>query len=97
MTFYVTKWALTLGIVQVEGEKTSDGKYMDGEKVFARMGTDAFEDLEAARGNVRKRVLRKIASLNKQLQELQELGPGSKFMRVGPLNRPGTSDTVAPF
>lgn len=98
MTFYVTKWALTMGIVQVEGEKSNGGKYMDSGdgKVFARIGMDAFEDLEAARTNVRQRVLRKVASLNRQLKELQELGPGSKFMRVGPLNAPAPDAPSAP-
>lgn len=61
MKFYATKWVLTQGIIEFEGEVTACGKYvMQNRKVVGlqfslKLGRDAFDNLEAAKCNAVER------------------------------------------
>lgn len=77
MIKYVTKYALTVGIIAWEGELTKDGQYFIGRTpangrffISVKECFDCPNDA-ALDANVRKQ--KKIKSLNKQLQKIEKL------------------------
>jgi hypothetical protein len=77
MTFYITKWALTKGIIVAHDCKNhegyaSRGRYGEGTYVFVKIGKDAFATEAEARARVRSLINAKLKSLDKQRNELQK-------------------------
>jgi hypothetical protein len=76
-TFYVTKWWLTRGILEMKLKEVDIGeikaKYASGDHVFVRIGTQAFYTRAEAQACVMKKVPKKISALNKQIAALQKL------------------------
>lgn len=78
MKVYITKYALTQGILEKDLE-VSPAYYND--KIFYategfysyRIGTEAFLNIEDARKNAEERKLKKIESLKKQIKKLETL------------------------
>ncbi len=77
MIKYVTKYALTAGVLAYEGEVIYDGKYFTGKiPGGGRFFIDIKECFDcpgeaALDANIRKQ--KKIKSLNKQLQKIEKL------------------------
>ncbi len=87
-TFYLTKYCLAAGILEVQGEISKD-KYVSGNYeakhryfFFDRLGTEAFENLEEAKANVRKRITAKIKSLKKQMEKMEKLDLSGAAFKV---------------
>lgn len=77
MKYYITKYCLTTGISEVEGEPAS--KYTNLFKthgrfpVYYHVGTEAFESKEEAIADCESRRQKKIKSIQKQLKKLESL------------------------
>ncbi len=72
MKRYVTKWALSSGIVAVTGEYLDSGKYFSGDGprgVFVK-AAEAHETLEQARACAKEMAKKKAKSLAKQVKAL---------------------------
>lgn len=79
-TFYVTKYALTKGILSADFPAPDEGEgYVYGKLTDEHMPTcyyldiDTFPSLEAAKINAEKRRRNKIDSLKKQIAKLEKL------------------------
>ena len=76
MVVWLTKYSLTAGIFQLEGNFEEDGKYFSGHGVknryryFVRKD-DVFETKELAEKDFEKRRLKKIAALQKKIEKLK--------------------------
>lgn len=76
MKIYITRHALTAGILERDAEVK---EYVDGTKLAYvksdyssyRLGADAFLNLEDAKKNAEERRLKKIESLKKQIKKLE--------------------------
>jgi hypothetical protein len=76
VTAYVTKWALTRGILKIEGELVQGGKYFSSRqaKYHIFVGPRDFHlDVASAHARVMEMVKAKKASLKKQLSKLEML------------------------
>ena len=76
-TIWVTKWALTQGIIKAEGcqiEKGYGTRNMGrADYLFVRMGTDAFESEAEAKANVLVKIRKRLKNLDKQRVKLKAL------------------------
>jgi hypothetical protein len=76
--FYVTKYALTTGILKVQGEVVQ-GKYVSAKRrtgsLFVLLGDHAFTTLEAAEAKAKEMAIAKKASIIKQLRKLEGYTP----------------------
>lgn len=76
MKFYVTKYALTQGIYEIDGE-TVIGAYVKGcgsdASFWGALGTDACETHDAAVLRAEKMRSARIASLKKSIEKLEKL------------------------
>ena len=77
MKYYITKWALTTGILEKDLEiaEVGDGKYVTKPGVYGlyRLGKEAFADRNDAvrrAGSLRNK---KLVSLLKQVEKIKEL------------------------
>lgn len=76
MKFFVSKYATTLNILELDGEMSNDGKYAYFSEypfAFFKIGRDAFENLEEAVKAAEMQRDRKIKSLEKQIATLRKL------------------------
>jgi hypothetical protein len=80
-TFFVTKWALTKGILQVQATRREGISYKKGyfiDTQSRKLSTNLFfnddfhESLEAAQKHVEKIKERKLANLQKQIGKIQK-------------------------
>ncbi len=71
MIRYVTRWALSTGIKKVEGEYTDNGKYFHAGGVFVS-ASEAFDDLDKAKAEAKKRAQAKAKRLLAQSQALSD-------------------------
>jgi len=78
VTYFVTRWWSTRGIVEVTGEVVDEG---EGNHVAAKIGggwayfsihTEAFPSLEAAELRVKALAARKVESLRSQAKAIEE-------------------------
>lgn len=75
---YITKYALTAGIEEIEAEIKDFGNghlmaFANGIYPSYRVGSEAFYTLEAALKNAEERRIKKIKSLKKQINKLENL------------------------
>jgi len=80
VTVWITKWALTKGIVEAKGCEISEGYASrkarfctSPDYVFARMGQDAFLTEEEAIGDTLDRIQRRLKALDKEKTKLEAL------------------------
>jgi hypothetical protein len=78
MTIFVTKWALTLGIVRYENANVSDESpgdvWLDGKYGMIHFhGNEWHTDYQSAKDDAEKRLARKMFSIEKQLQKLRSM------------------------
>lgn len=72
-TYYVTKYALTKGIIEVKGAQiTESGSLTKGVWFYINKG-DFFETAEAAQERAKEMANNKLNSLNKQIGKLNDL------------------------
>lgn len=79
--FYITRWALTRGIIgryctieeEYPGLITLCSGEFDGGIWYMKIGIDAFEKLEHAKIDAEHRRVKKIKSLEKQIERLKLL------------------------
>jgi hypothetical protein len=72
--FWLTKYALSVGVVQeVEGERTLGSYVTVRPHGFYSLGRDVFTDRAAAIANADARRLRKIAALERHLAKLRKM------------------------
>jgi len=72
-TYYQTRYALTSGIAEVEGEEGGHGYIQHGKHGFDKLGKDIFETMEEAQADQRKRALKAIASSEKKIAKLRKM------------------------
>lgn len=77
-TFYITKWALTRGLLKVECsiyESNGGTSYATNkeERVFVRIGMDAFEDESKAKIRMRSLIDAKLKTLETSRKKLTKL------------------------
>lgn len=72
-TAYITKKALTDGIVEKEGELLDNGKYFSVENYGFFSANDFYLDIESAKQKAEQMRIKKINSLRKQLEKLEKL------------------------
>lgn len=81
MKYYVTRYALTRGIEEVEGEKCGrkgdkvlikSGNYWNWSTVMD-LGKDIFTNLKDARKKAEKMRFDKVAGLQKQINRIEEM------------------------
>jgi hypothetical protein len=77
-TGYITKWALTRGILKIEGMHIVDGMYLSKNpgqsgRVFVKLGIDGFLTEEEAIQNANHKRDLKIGSHNRAIKKLREL------------------------
>lgn len=73
MIYYITKWWITRGVVEFEGEMKSGyvtGKYM--EHHFSLPDTEAFTTREAAVARVKQLAKMKIARMREQIEQIEK-------------------------
>lgn len=77
---YVTKYALTKGILKVEARKALVSEEVYGARLtenhlesLYRIGEEIFLDLEEAKKNAEERRIKKIKSLKKQIKKMENL------------------------
>jgi hypothetical protein len=75
---YVTKYCLTNGVYEAEGDIEGESSYVHlrysfGGKDYLQLGRDVFESIEEAKENFLKRKEKEISSMEKELAELKEL------------------------
>lgn len=75
MKVYITKYALTDGILEKEAVLHEDKEYLsvNGYWTFFKLGRDAFENLEDASKAAGEMRQKKIASLEKQIAKLKSM------------------------
>lgn len=82
MTWYVTKWWRTTGIIKgksVPGES----KYVSVRGGFhVRIGKEAFDSLDLAQADVKKRAATKAASFQKQADRCVQIANGTLIVKV---------------
>jgi len=71
MTIYITKYGLTSGILEVEGTPTSDGEVLVSEG-FRFKKPWWHTDLQAAQEQIKTMVAKKIATLQRQVNEASD-------------------------
>ena len=74
MTYYVTKYALTMGILRVHDGTIVDNKYLSAGEGYRHLfinRTDWFDTLEAAQARVREMRAKRIASARKTIKKLE--------------------------
>lgn len=80
MKFFITKWALSDGIREREGEPNEDGwvyvKRNVWQSQYERLGTHAHKTREEAEAKAEKMRRAKIASLQKQIAKLNAMSFG---------------------
>lgn len=76
-TMYLTKYALTDGVKEIEATESSIPGYVrivdDRWSSIFKVGSEVFATLELAHADAEKRRLRKVASLKKQIAKLEKL------------------------
>lgn len=80
-TVYITKYALTRGIIKAEAKiqsfnyltKEEQRAYINGYYNSLVISTDAFFSFDEAKKKAEQMKLKKIASLKKQIQKLEKL------------------------
>jgi hypothetical protein len=81
--YYVTKWWQTQGILIGKGPvTTSDDKkrrYIYCRSSVVKLDVDAFDTLEAAIENVKKRAAAKVKSLQKEMALVEEMAKGREI------------------
>jgi hypothetical protein len=75
---YVTKYCLTNGVYEAEGDIEGESpyvylRYSFGGKDCLRLGDDVFESIEEAKEDFLKRKEKEISTMEKRLAELKEL------------------------
>lgn len=75
MKAWVTKWALSSGIIEVDGEITSSGclRYKSGEFTGYVFGNDFHQTKESAIARAEEMRIRKLKSLDKQIKKVSAL------------------------
>lgn len=75
MKWYLTKYALTRGIIEiVDGKTRSAGQYLaHGKHGFDRVGVNVFASLEEAKADQRNRARKAIAAAKKKIAKLEKL------------------------
>lgn len=77
MIKYVTKYALSVGILTLEGEACNDGAYFTGTSPeglkFFISSKHCFDTYQCAVDDANLKRIREIKSLNKRLKKLNEL------------------------
>lgn len=79
MKYYITKHALTQGILEVDGDVSPSGKYVrykNGYLLYA-IGKDAFLSIDEARQRVRLQAASKVASLERKLAKIRPIAKGA--------------------
>lgn len=79
--YYVTKWWQTLGILEGKGPVSKGGNisYVHCRATVAALGTNAFETLDEAVADVRKRAAARVKSLRKELKRVEEMAKGKEI------------------
>ena len=77
-TVWITKWALTTGIIEAKGCEIKDGyasrdsgHCMSPNYVFVRMGKDAFLTEDEAVANTISRIQKRLKALDKEKAKLE--------------------------
>lgn len=75
MKVWITKYALTQGIIEADGVRTSQGIYIknSGLNTDYFYGSDWYFDKESAIKKAEEMRQKKIASLKKQIEKLEEM------------------------
>jgi hypothetical protein len=81
--FWITKYALTQGIIQKDLLVTEDGKHAyspseSGEHWFLAIGKECFQVLEEAQAVSEEMRMAKVKSLEKQIQRLKNMDFGDQ-------------------
>ncbi len=78
-TYWITKYALTEGIIKAEAKPPSESGYISVKsdrfhfRTSFKVGTDAFLTEAEAKANADKKRLAKIASVKKQIAKLEAM------------------------
>ena len=91
MTFYLTRWWGSRGIIKATGAEIVQGKYAAGPmpprgRFFLIIGKDAFESRVDAVARVRKLAAKKLAGARKSialLEKVVEHGPDGLIGKAG--------------
>lgn len=78
MKAFVTKYALTKGIIEFEGEIKSDGKIFSGKRPNGKHyeyfhGKDFHLDIESAIKDCERRKVQKLESIKKQIVKIEKI------------------------
>lgn len=73
MKVYITRWALTDGVMEREGIINGQHVYVEGLFIRFSIGDDVFLTPEEARQKAEEMRVKKIASLKKKIQKLEKL------------------------
>lgn len=76
---YCTKYALSGGIERMRVTSTYKDDYVTCENKFLRRNRDVFATKAEAEADAKKRALRKITSVKKQLTKLEQLAVQPKW------------------
>jgi hypothetical protein len=84
---YVTKYALTKGIMKVKAEVKNNRRYVSvkdphGYSLFVAVGKDFFLDKATAEARARRMAAHKISSLRQQLAKLKMLAKEPRHAKV---------------
>ena len=82
MKYYITKYAFTAGILEVDGELVLSGKYVryKNGRYLCALGKEAFESLEEAKKRVRIRAASKVAALERKLSKVRPIAQGADVL-----------------
>lgn len=82
MIFYITKYATTRGIIEIDTDKLRDYKVTDGTRLYAHYrdgnisilnGGEQYTSKSMAVADAEQRRMKKIESLKKQIEKLEKI------------------------
>ena len=73
MKVYITRWALTEGVMEREGIIDGQRVYVEGLFIRFSIGDDVFLTPEEARQKAEEMRVKKIASLKKKIEKLEKM------------------------
>jgi len=73
MKFYCTKWVLTRGIIEFDGEQTMHGYVSENSRsagrIFGKIGKEVFANLDEADINALQRAKKNVTNCKKRLEK----------------------------
>lgn len=85
MKFYITKYALTKGIVEVDADDPRERHYITVPSWWCatfRVGAEAFATREEAEAAALAMAKRRLTGLNRQIQKVSKLAIAPKWAKV---------------